>query len=196
MTAVVEFEAVIKTFYNAPYAIAVDCCTHAIELCLRLLKPEWVSCPNHTYVSIPMTFEKLNIDWDFIETKWNDYYHITNTNIIDAAVYWKRDGYISNSLMCLSFQYKKHLNIGRGGMILLDNEEQYKQLKKMRYDGRTDDKPWAQQDIDTIGYHYYMTPENANIGLERFDKVFFEQPKKWSYIDYPNLKKMSVFNAK
>jgi dTDP-4-amino-4,6-dideoxygalactose transaminase len=196
MNNVVEFESVIKTFYNAPYAVAVDCCTHAIELCLRLLRPEWVSCPKHTYLSVPMTFKKLNIVWTFNDEKWNDYYHIANTNIIDAAVYWKKDGYIQNSMMCLSFQYKKHLNIGRGGMILLDNEEQYKQLKKMRYDGRTDDKPWAQQDVDTIGYHYYMTPENADIGLQRFDEVFFKQPKNWSYIDYPNLKKMSVFNVK
>ena len=196
MNNVAEFESVIKTFYNAPYAVAVDCCTHAIELCLRLLRPEWVSCPKHTYLSVPMTFKKLNIVWTFNDEKWNDYYHIANTNIIDAAVYWKKDGYIQNSMMCLSFQYKKHLNIGRGGMILLDNEEQYNQLKKMRYDGRTDDKPWAQQDVDTIGYHYYMTPENANIGLQRFDEVFFKQPKNWSYIDYPNLKKMSVFNVK
>jgi dTDP-4-amino-4,6-dideoxygalactose transaminase len=196
MNNVAEFESVIKTFYNAPYAVAVDCCTHAIELCLRLLRPEWVSCPKHTYLSVPMTFKKLNIVWTFNDEKWNDYYHIANTNIIDAAVYWKKDGYIQNSMMCLSFQYKKHLNIGRGGMILLDNEEQYNQLKKMRYDGRTDDKPWAQQDVDTIGYHYYMTPENADIGLQRFDEVFFKQPKNWSYIDYPNLKKMSVFNVK
>jgi len=196
MNAVVEFEEVIKKFYNAPYAVAVDCCTHAIELCLRLIKSEKVGCPTHTYVSVPMTFEKLNIDWTFNETRWKDYYYITNTNIIDAAVYWQTNGYILNSMMCLSFQFKKHLNIGRGGMILLDNEEHYKQLKKMRYDGRTDDMPWALQDIDTMGYHYYMTPENAEIGLQRFDEVFFKQPKKWSYIDYPNLKKMSVFNAK
>jgi dTDP-4-amino-4,6-dideoxygalactose transaminase len=196
MNTIVEFENVIKQFYNAPYAIAVDCCTHAIELCLRVLKPIKVSCPNRTYLSVPMTFEKLNIEWSFNETRWNDYYYITNTNIIDAAVYWKKNGYIAGSMMCLSFQYKKHLNIGRGGMILLDNEEQYHTLKKMRYDGRTDDKPWAEQDVDTMGYHYYMTPENAEIGLQRFDEVFFKQPKQWSYIDYPNLKKMSAFNAK
>ena len=174
MNTVAEFEAVVKTFYNAPYAVAVDCCTHAIELCLRLSKPKKVSCPKHTYLSVPMTFEKLNIGWEFNDERWNDYYYITNTNIIDAAVYWKKDGYISESMMCLSFQYKKHLNIGRGGMILLDNEEQYNQLKKMRYDGRTDDKPWALQDVDTIGYHYYMTPESAKLGLEKLNKSVIE----------------------
>ena len=196
MNKVDEFEKVIADFYGAPYAIATDCCTHAIELCLRLLDPESVSCPNHTYLSVPMTFDKLTIDWSFNDEPWSDYYYISNTNVIDAAVYWKNKGYISGSMMCLSFQFKKHLNIGRGGMILLDNEEQYQKLKKMRYDGRTDDKPWAEQDVDTIGYHYYMTPENAEIGLQRFDDVFYKQPKQWSYLDYPDLKKMSVFNDK
>ena len=108
MNTVLAFEDAIRQYYNAPYAVAVDCCTHAIELCLRLTKPTTVTCPNHTYLSVPMTFEKLGIEWNFYQTNWNDYYYISNTNIIDAAVYWKRDGYIPNTLMCLSFQYKKH----------------------------------------------------------------------------------------
>ena len=143
MNSVEHFEKIVAEYYNAPYAIATDCCTHAIELCLRLIEPVYVKCPDHTYLSIPMTLHKLNIQWDFTDEKWQDYYTITNTNIIDAAVYWKQNGYIRNTLMCLSFQYKKHLNIGRGGMILLDNKEQYEQLRKMRYDGRVDNIPWA-----------------------------------------------------
>jgi dTDP-4-amino-4,6-dideoxygalactose transaminase len=97
--------------------------------------------------------------------------------------------------MCLSFQFKKHLNLGRGGMILLDNEEQYNILRKMRYDGRTDDKPWAEQDIETIGYHYYMTPESAQLGLKRFQEVVNVEPKHWSYDNYPDISKMKVFNG-
>jgi dTDP-4-amino-4,6-dideoxygalactose transaminase len=196
MNAVLDFEHAIAEFYNAPYAVATDCCTHAIELCLRLFKPVHVTCPEYTYLSVPMTFEKLKIQWDFQDIKWKDYYFIGNTNIIDGAVYWKKDGYIRNTMMCLSFQYKKHLNIGRGGMILLDNKQQYEQLLKMRYDGRTDDKPWAEQDVDTIGYHYYMTPEQAEFGLEKLEIARAIEPRLWSFNDYPNLRKMSVFNAK
>ena len=194
MNTVLAFEDAIRQYYNAPYAVAVDCCTHAIELCLRLTKPTTVTCPNHTYLSVPMTFEKLGIEWNFYQTNWNDYYYISNTNIIDAAVYWKRDGYIPNTLMCLSFQYKKHLNVGRGGMILTDNRNHFLQLKKMRYDGRVDDIPWAHQDIDTIGYHYYMTPETAQLGLERFAIATTLEPKQWSWRDYPDLTTMKVFN--
>ena len=110
MDDVAKFENIIKDFYGSPYAVAVDCCTHAIELCLRMLTAKNITCPTHTYLSIPMTFEKLNIDWKFNNLKWNDYYYITNTNIIDGAVYWQHQGYIPNTLMCLSFQHKKHLN--------------------------------------------------------------------------------------
>ena len=32
---VTEFEKKISEFFGSPYAIAVDSCTHGIELCLR-----------------------------------------------------------------------------------------------------------------------------------------------------------------
>lgn len=194
MNYVKEFERLIANYYGAKYAVAVDCCTHAIELCLRVYKPHSsVNCPRHTYLSVPMTFEKLNLSWEFYDVHWKDYYYVGNTNIIDAAVYWKRNGYIPGSMMCLSFQYRKHLNLNRGGMILLDNEEQYELLRRMRYDGRTDDKPWAEQDVETMGYHYYMTPETAQLGLQRFQEVVDVKPRRWTYKDYPDLRSMSVF---
>jgi len=33
--AVTDFENKIAKYFGAPYGVAVDCCTHAIELCLR-----------------------------------------------------------------------------------------------------------------------------------------------------------------
>lgn len=192
MNKVTEFENVIKAFFNAPYAVAVDCCTHAIELCLRLTQPFIVECPSHTYVSVPMTLKKLNTSWNWVYNEWKEYYHIT-PKIIDAAVYWKKDGYIPDTMMCLSFQYKKHLNLGRGGMILLDDESDYIKLSKMRYDGRIDDVPWMEQDIDTWGYHYYMTPEIAEIGIDKFKNVKDTPSKVWTSSDYPDLSKMKVF---
>ena len=32
---VTEFEKKISEFFGSPYAVAVDSCTHGIELCLR-----------------------------------------------------------------------------------------------------------------------------------------------------------------
>ena len=95
--------------------------------------------------------------------------------------------------MCLSFQYQKHLSLGRGGMILLDDKNDAIKLKKMSYDGRTPNIPWREQDVDTIGYHYYMTPETAQMGLNKIDEAMLTQPKKWKYEDWPDLTRMSVF---
>ena len=195
MEKVAEFEKLIANFYNAPYAVAVDCCTHAIELCLRLYKPlKYVTCPKHTYLSVPMTFANLNLNWGWTDEEWEDYYYLGDTNIIDAAVYWKKNGYIPNTKMCLSFQFKKHLNLGRGGMILLDNEADAVLLRKMRYDGRQDNIPWMEQDVDTMGYHYYMTPETAQRGIYRFASAEVTEPRKWTCQDYPDISKMKVFN--
>jgi dTDP-4-amino-4,6-dideoxygalactose transaminase len=196
MIEVTKFEETIAEFYGSKYAVATDCCTHAIELCLRYTNDKFVTTQKRTYLSVPMTFMKLNLRWAWHDTYWKDYYYLGNTNIIDAAVYWKRDGYIPSSLMCLSFQYKKHLNVGRGGMILTDDYTAYTQLKKMSYDGRLPDVAWAEQDIDMLGYHYYMTPETAQLGLDRFLIVKDIEPRQWSYKDYPDLSTMKVFNVK
>lgn len=196
MIEVTKFEETIAEFYGSKYAVATDCCTHAIELCLRYTEDKFVTSQKHTYLSVPMTFMKLNLRWAWHDTYWKDYYYLGNTNIIDAAVYWKRDSYIRDSFMCLSFQHKKHLNVGRGGMILTDDYTAYTQLKKMSYDGRLPDVAWAEQDIDMLGYHYYMTPETAQMGLDRFLIVKDIEPRQWSYKDYPDLSTMKVFNVK
>ena len=100
-----------------------------------------------------------------------NYYYLGNTNIIDAAVYWKEGGYVPNTFMCLSFQFQKHLSLGRGGMILTDNKDAAMELKKMSYDGRIPLTPWRNQDIEVYGYHYYMTPETAQLGLVFYQSV-------------------------
>jgi len=189
-----DFETEVANFYGAPYAVATDSCTHAIELCLRLQEiNNVISCPRHTYLSVPMTFKKINLAWQWSDEKWESFYRIGNTNIIDAAVLWKKDSYIVGTFMCLSFQFKKHLSLGRGGMILLDDVNSYNKLIKMSYDGRDRNIPWAKQNIDTIGYHYYMTPETAALGLEKFEEVKSKVPVKWNYLDYPDLSLFSVF---
>lgn len=193
MNYVKEFEKTIAEFFGSRYAVAVDSCTHAIELCLRLENPSNATCPKHTYVGVPMLFKKLSIPWYWNEYEWEEFYYIT-PSIVDAATIWRKDSYKFGTLMCISFQYKKHLSVNRGGMILLDNGYKYQELCKMRYDGRVDDIPWAEQDIDTVGYHYYMTPETAQLGLERFEQVKDLPAKKWSYKNYPDVSKMKVFN--
>jgi dTDP-4-amino-4,6-dideoxygalactose transaminase len=190
---IIEFEQQVADFYGAPYAVATDCCTHAIELCLHATNFDIISVPTHTYLSVPMTLTKLRKQWTWREDDWQDYYYLGNTNIIDGAVYWRNKGYIPGALMCLSFQFKKHLSLGRGGMILLDDADLAKKLKCMSYDGRTPDRPWGEQDIKINGFHYYLMPELAVTGLEKLSEAITQQPKKWSYQDYPYLPNMTVF---
>lgn len=189
-----NFEDRIAQFYGSLYAVSTDCCTHAVELCLRYLGSNDVTCPTQTYVSIPITFQKLGLRWCWDDQPWQDYYYIGNTNIVDAAVYWKQGAYIPDTLMCLSFQYQKHLNLIRGGAILTNNHDQYVALKKLSFDGRYGDAPWRDQIITSMGYHYYMPIETAKLGLEKIDAAILTTPRSWSYKDYPFLPNMPVFH--
>jgi len=63
----------------------------------------------------------------------------------------------------------------------------------MSYDGRLPDAPWAEQNIDILGYHYYMTPETAQLGLDKLNAAMETRPKIWTDSDYPDLSKMKVF---
>ena len=186
------FETKISDFFGSKYSIAVDSCTHGIELCLRMNQVKEITVPKRTYISIPFLAKKLNIDLNWKEEDWEDYHYLTE-NIIDAAVLWKKDSYISNTFMCISFQFQKHLSLGRGGMILCDNQDAAKELKKMSYDGREPNIPWRDQDISSIGYHYYMTPETAALGLGKLDQAINTTPKKWVVSDWPDLTQMKVF---
>ena len=188
-----DFENKIAEFYGAAYAVATDCCTHAIELCLRYTDADYITVPTRTYVSIPFLADKLELAWEWQEEEWEDYYYMGNTNIIDAAVLWREKSYIPGSFMCLSFQFQKHLSLGRGGMILTDNKAAAQELKKMSYDGREPEKPWREQNISSMGYHYYMTPETAQKGLDRLEEAIATSPRKWHHTDWPNLKSMKVF---
>lgn len=191
-STVKEFEKKIAEFFGAPYSAATDSCTHAIELCLRYVKAKGIACPQRTYLSIPMLSSKLNISLNWRNEEWKEYYHIGN-NIIDAATMWRKNSFIEGSFTCISFQYQKHLSLGRGGMILCDHEDQALELKKMSYDGRLPGIPWREQDIDTMGFHYYMVPETAKLGLQKLPEAIKTEPRQWSYIDYPLLTDMSVF---
>ena len=88
-----NFENKVAEFFGAPYAVAVDCCTHGIELCLRHQSINKISVPKRTYISIPFLSAKLNMFLEWTDEEWKDYYYLTD-NIIDAAVLWKRDSYI------------------------------------------------------------------------------------------------------
>jgi dTDP-4-amino-4,6-dideoxygalactose transaminase len=193
LESVGNFEKAIADFFGSPFAVAVDSCTHGVELALRYNNVQTISVPKRTYLSIPFLSYKMDLDLEWRDEDWVDYYYITE-NVIDAAVLWKPNSYIPNTFMGISFQYQKHLSLGRGGVLLMDNEDAAKQIKKMSYDGRLPNIPWREQNIDTVGYHYYMTPEVAQLGLDKLPKAIETTPRQWVVTDWPDLTKMDIFN--
>ena len=188
-----DFEEKIADWFGAPYGVAIDCCTHGIELCLRYQQIECITIPKRTYLSIPFLADKLGIELRWKNEDWEEYYNIGGTNIYDAAVLWRENSYLPGTFMCLSFQFQKHLSLGRGGMILTDNKESAIELKKMSYDGRKPNVLWKEQNISTIGYHYYMTPETAQSGLNKLPDAIKNKPRQWVVTDWPDLTQMEIF---
>ena len=74
------------------------------------------------------------------------------------------------------------------------NEEDAEILRQIRYDGRPDlESPWADQNIQLFGYHYQMTYETAEMGVNKFQEAVYREPKQWTWKDYPNLSEYKIF---
>jgi protoporphyrinogen oxidase len=138
---------------------------------------------------------KLGLDWSWQDLEWKDQYTINGTNIIDGAFLFEQNSYIPGTLLCISFQNQKPVNLGRGGAILLDNEKDAEILRLMSHDGRDDNIPWREQNIKYVGYHYYMTPESAQEGSKKLAEAKIKQHKHWDWSDYPDISQMEVFNG-
>lgn len=189
--SIFRFEQALADYTGAPYAVMTDCCTHAIEMCLRYERPNWTSFTAFTYLSVPMIMHKLNIKYNLVQEDWCGEYRFHNTRIWDSARRLERDMYRSGMMQCLSFGRGKPLEIGRGGAILLDDPQAYRVLLEQRYDGRDlTVSPWQDQKTFRVGYHYKPTTEEAKKGLELLSKVD-ERPK---YVSYPDLREIRIID--
>jgi dTDP-4-amino-4,6-dideoxygalactose transaminase len=187
-----EFERELAAFTGAPYAVMTDCCTHAIELCLRYEQVAHCEFTAFTYLSIPMTMHKLGISYRLLNETWTGEYRFAATNIWDSARRLESNMYRSGMMQCLSFGHGKPLQINRGGAILLDNKTAYDAIIQQRYDGRDlNCKPWQSQKIFRVGYHYKPTIEEAVIGLAELEK-YKENPQKPKYTEYPDLTTITI----
>ena len=70
-----EFEQALADFTGSPYAVVTDCCTHAIELCLRYQQPSHCAFTAYTYLSVPMTMRTLGIEYRLIPLVVNTLIH-------------------------------------------------------------------------------------------------------------------------
>jgi len=199
------FEEKLANFSGSKFAVAVDCCTHALFLSIKYLQvhqgenfnngQKRVDIPDRTYVSVPMQIIHSGLSPNFVSLDWSGTYELGETGIFDGAGRFTRGMYSGgDSLHTLSFQIKKRLPIGRGGAILTNSEEAYKWLKLATYDGRDLNTAYdSPSHVSALGWHYYMTPEDAARGIWLLDQLPLDMPDTMGSDKYPSLSKMSIF---
>jgi dTDP-4-amino-4,6-dideoxygalactose transaminase len=180
-----DFESALAKYTGAPYVVATDGCTHALELCFRYKHIKYCQFPARTYLSVPQMLYQLGVHFRLTDDEWTGEYHFYNTDIWDSARRLERNMYRAGAMQCLSFGHGKPMELGKAGAILLDDKEAYKALSCMRSDGRDlRITPWQDQKRIQQGYHYCPTLETCQLGLEKLPSVN-EEPK---YHQYPDLR--------
>jgi dTDP-4-amino-4,6-dideoxygalactose transaminase len=170
------FETKLAEFAGTKYAVTVDCCSHGLFLGLKYLRASGgISIPCHTYQSVPMQIIHAGCYPVFRKEEWSGVYKLSPYTLYDAATRGTKgmfEHFLLDDLAVVSFQIKKRLPIGRGGAIFTNNKLAYEWFKKARYDGRDLEK-YSQWDdpCNFIGWHYYMTPEDAARGIFLMDKI-------------------------
>jgi dTDP-4-amino-4,6-dideoxygalactose transaminase len=191
---ILKFEQELAEYTGAPYAIMTDCCTHAIEMCLRYDQVKETCFTPYTYLSVPMTMHKLGINYTYSDEEhqhWIGEYQFFGTRIWDSARRLERNMYRSGTLTCISFGRTKPLAIGRCGAILLDDLGAYRVMILQRYDGRDlSIVPWETQKVFHVGYHYKPSIEEAELGSKLLPLVN-EAPK---YVKYPDCRKIKIID--
>jgi dTDP-4-amino-4,6-dideoxygalactose transaminase len=193
------FEGEVAEYTGAPYAVSVDSCTNALFLSLMYRRhqgvtPQPIKIPSKTYLSVPQSIIHAGFEPIF-DTKMNDWvgvYELGETKIYDAAKRFTSNMYIDNSLMCLSFHIKKHLKIGKGGMILTNDKDAVEWFKTARYEGRSE-KLYHEDDITMLGWNMYMTPQEASHGLSLMQNYPLEVPDLGENNGYKDLTEFTVF---
>lgn len=170
--ALFEFEARLAEYTGAPHAVVTDCCTHAIELCLRYDRVRRVRFTAFTYLSIPQLMRQLDITFGLTDEAWQGEYKFHGTRIWDSARRLEPGMYRSGAMQCLSFGHTKPLQLGRGGAVLLDDAKAYAWISRARSDGRDlAISPWIDQTQFETGWHYCPTLETCDRGIQLLSTV-------------------------
>lgn len=192
MEIINKFEEMIAKYCGSKYGVAVDSCTNAIFLSLLYLKSIGELCdgdevvvPCRTYCSVPMAVIHAGLKVKFKDLHWSSYYRLDPSRVYDAALRFEPKMYVDGSFYCISFQYRKALPIGRGGMICTDDADAVRWLQQARHNGKTPRVDPYDEKYTIAGWDMYMTEEEAQRGIDLFKGL----AKKDSYLDYPDLSK-------
>jgi dTDP-4-amino-4,6-dideoxygalactose transaminase len=197
-----EFEKKVAEYTGSPYAIALDNMSNALFLALYYEKVSGlqITIPARTYMSVPceIIHAGAKVNFEPVEgTKIKGAYQLKPTKVWDCALRFTSNMYVENTHMCLSFTGPyKHLKLGKGGMILTDDEKAYKWFKRARFSGRNECS-YHEDQFDMLGWNFYMMPEIAARGL-LFMSQFYNldgTPKHNEDLElpYPDLSKYEVY---
>ena len=100
-------------------------------------------------------------------------------------------GAFVDSYVCISFSATKPINIGKGGMILTNDEKAVEWFKQARYCGRHE-KPLMEDSFEMLGWNMYMTPEQAARGILLMNDRGGIKPMPIP--EYPDLSKHKVYH--
>lgn len=198
---IVEFENEIAKYTGSKYAVSVDSATNGIFLSLLYLKytkevhtGDHIVIPSKTFLSVPMAIKNAGLNIIFKDYEWQGLYKLEPTRIYDSALRYSKGMYIPGSMMVLSFQYRKHIPIGRGGMVLTDDINAVKWLKMARFNGKHEGVSRFDDEFEICGWDMYMTPEQAARGLLILNSMRSPDGDIGGSKDYPDLSKQKVFN--
>lgn len=215
-----EFEKELCKYTGAPYTVALDNCSNALFLAIYYelniksneydlgdhysiiwgKNSKYIHIPSRTYPSVPCEIIHAGGKVVFDKIKGSTItgaYPLKPTNVWDSALRFTSAMYIPGQHMCLSFTGPyKHLKLGKGGAILTDDKEAYKWFKRARFSGRRE-MSYHKDDLDCLGWNFYMMPEIAARGLLLITQ-FYEQdgtPKqnKDLTLPYPDLSKFLIY---
>jgi dTDP-4-amino-4,6-dideoxygalactose transaminase len=193
------FENTVAQYAGSKYAIACDSNSNAIRLLLHYLniKNKEIEIPARTYVSVPNQIILSGNKPKFVDTHWDGMYELGDTNVVDAATAFHQGMYneFKDSYMVLSFHAKKILNIGKGGMILTNDDKFEKWARPMIYDGRDKRNLYKDDEFSCVGWHMYMTPEDAARGMSilHSNKIQLQNKTVGGSSTYMDLRDQPIF---
>lgn len=199
-----DFERALCAYTGAPYCVCVDSASNALSLCLLREDVHGmnITIPNRTYPSVPceIILAGARVNWRKVEGRTlTGAYRLEPTRIWDSALRFTADMYHHSQLMCISFTGAyKHMKLGKGGAILLDDYEDYEWFKRARNSGRNECS-YHEDRFTMLGKNYYMLPMIAAQGLLLINQFYnLDGTKKQMpdlTIPYPDLSKFSIYSA-
>lgn len=183
---VAELEEKWAKFTGAKYAVAVNSCTSALDIAVRLIKlPNPVRVSAFTFVSSALAPLNAGYKVKFVDIEKKSHCTpISDIQVMYAGnLYGKGKIYDMahcggtkhmGQISCWSFQAVKNLPVGDGGMITMNDKKLYEKAKALSWCG-IDKSTWQRSgkkyswdySIDIAGLKAHMNDITAVIGLEQ-----------------------------